>query len=71
MVSAFASYGGQACISQLNPDFKPLEFERFKNETSNNYFVLSPQYWIEGTPDARAKAETIISSMADRVDFAA
>jgi hypothetical protein len=25
-----------------NPDFKPLEFERFKNEAGNNYFVLSP-----------------------------
>ena len=25
-----------------NPDFKPLEFERFKNEAGSNYFVLSP-----------------------------
>jgi hypothetical protein len=25
-----------------NPVFKPLEFERFKNEAGNNYFVLSP-----------------------------
>ena len=32
-----------------NPDFKPLEFERFKNEAGNNYFVLSPQRWIEAT----------------------
>ena len=30
-----------------NPDFKPLEFERFKNEAGSNYFVLSPQRWIE------------------------
>jgi hypothetical protein len=29
-----------------NPNFKPLEFERFKNEAGNNYFVLSPQRWI-------------------------
>jgi len=32
-----------------NPDFKPLEFERFRNEAGNNYFVLSPQRWIEFT----------------------
>ena len=32
-----------------NPGFKPLEFERFRNEAGSNYFVLSPQRWIEGT----------------------
>lgn len=32
-----------------NPDFKPLEFERFRNEAGSNYFVLSPQRWIECT----------------------
>ena len=32
-----------------NPDFKPLEFERFKSESGNNYFVLSPQRWIKST----------------------
>lgn len=32
-----------------NPDFKPLDFERFKNESGSNYFVLSPQKWIEST----------------------
>ena len=32
-----------------NPGFKPLEFERFKNEAGSNYFVLSPQKWIELT----------------------
>ena len=32
-----------------NPDFKPLEFERFRNEAGSNYFVLSPQRWIEDT----------------------
>ena len=32
-----------------NPDFKPLEFERFKNEAGSNYFVLSPQRWIAAT----------------------
>jgi hypothetical protein len=32
-----------------NPDFKPLEFERFRNEAGSNYFILSPQRWIEAT----------------------
>ena len=32
-----------------NPVFKPIEFERFKNEAGSNYFVLSPQRWIEAT----------------------
>jgi hypothetical protein len=32
-----------------NPDFKPLEFERFRSEAGSNYFVLSPQRWIEAT----------------------
>ena len=32
-----------------NPDFKPIEFERFRNEAGSNYFVLSPQRWIEDT----------------------
>ena len=32
-----------------NLDFKPLEFERFKMEAGSNYFVLSPQRWIEAT----------------------
>jgi len=32
-----------------NRDFKPLEFERFKIESGSNYFVLSPQRWIEAT----------------------
>ena len=32
-----------------NPSFKPIEFERFRNEAGNNYFVLSTQRWIEAT----------------------
>jgi len=32
-----------------NAAFKPLEFERFRNEAGSNYFVLSPQRWIETT----------------------
>ena len=32
-----------------NPDFKPVEFDGFKNEAGKNSFVLSPQKWIEST----------------------
>ena len=32
-----------------NPGFTPLEFERFRMEAGSNYFVLSPQRWIEST----------------------
>ena len=32
-----------------NPDFKPIEFERFRIESGSNYFVLSPKRWIEST----------------------
>lgn len=32
-----------------NPNFKPIEFDRFRNEAGSNYFVLSPQRWIEAT----------------------
>ncbi len=32
-----------------NPDFKPIEFDRFRNESGSNYFVLSPQRWIAST----------------------
>lgn len=32
-----------------NPDFKPIDFERFRNEAGSNYFVLSPQRWISAT----------------------
>jgi hypothetical protein len=32
-----------------NANFKPIEFERFRIEAGNNYFVLSPKRWIENT----------------------
>ena len=32
-----------------NPDFKPIEFDRFKKEAGFNAFTLSPQKWIENT----------------------
>ena len=28
-----------------NPDFKLVEFDQFRNESGNNYFVLSPKKW--------------------------
>lgn len=32
-----------------NPDFNPIDFERFKNESGSNAFTLSPQKWIKST----------------------
>ncbi|MBI9039155.1 MAG: KilA-N domain-containing protein [Bacteroidales bacterium] len=32
-----------------NPDFKLVEFDRFRNEAGFNHFVLSPKKWIETT----------------------
>ena len=32
-----------------NINFKPIEFDRFKNEAGSNSFTLSPQKWIEKT----------------------
>jgi hypothetical protein len=32
-----------------NPNFKPLEFERFRGDAGLNSFTLSPQKWIEAT----------------------
>jgi hypothetical protein len=32
-----------------NPDFKLVEFDRFRSEAGTNSFVLSPQKWIETT----------------------
>ncbi len=32
-----------------NPNFKPLEFEGFRNQAGLNSFVLTPKKWIENT----------------------
>ena len=32
-----------------NPDFKPIEFEGFKNKAGANAFTMSPKKWIEST----------------------
>jgi len=32
-----------------NPDFKPIEFEGFKNQAGLNSFILTPKQWIEKT----------------------
>lgn len=32
-----------------NPDFKPIEFERFKTEAGLNSFTLSPKKWVDST----------------------
>ena len=35
--------------SLYNPDFKPIEFDRFKKEAGLNAFTLSPSKWIDAT----------------------
>ena len=32
-----------------NPNFKPIEFDRFRSEAGLNAFTLSPQKWIDAT----------------------
>lgn len=32
-----------------NPDFKPVEFDGFKNQAGSNAFVMTPTKWIHGT----------------------
>ncbi len=32
-----------------NPDFKPVEFDGFKNQAGLNSFVMTPKKWIEST----------------------
>ena len=32
-----------------NPDFKPIEFDRFRNEAGSNAFTLSPQNGLKKT----------------------
>ena len=32
-----------------NPDFKPVEFDRFRKEAGLNSFTMRPQKWIEAT----------------------
>ena len=32
-----------------NPDFKPLEFEGFRNQAGANAFTMSPKKWIDST----------------------
>jgi len=32
-----------------NPGFKPVEFDRFRNEAGSNHFVLSPSKWVRKT----------------------
>ena len=33
----------------INVNFKPIEFDRFKNQAGLNSFALSPNKWIEAT----------------------
>jgi hypothetical protein len=33
----------------INVNFKPIEFDRFRNQAGLNSFALSPKKWIEAT----------------------
>ena len=35
--------------SLSNPEFKPIEYDRFRQESGYNAFTLSPQKWIKAT----------------------
>lgn len=35
--------------SSYNPDFKPVEFDRFRAQAGLNSFALSPKKWVEAT----------------------
>lgn len=35
--------------TMYNQDFKPLEFEGFRNQAGLNSFVMTPKRWIEST----------------------
>lgn len=32
-----------------NPEFKPVEFDRFKNEAGANTFTMTPKKWVDTT----------------------
>ncbi len=34
-----------------NPNFKPTEFDRFKAESGDKAFTLTPQQWIKATEE--------------------
>ncbi|MBU2574757.1 MAG: KilA-N domain-containing protein [Elusimicrobia bacterium] len=63
-----------------NPNFKLVEFDQFKSEAGANYFVLSPQKWINVTdvikenlvPDELSKQQinNIYASEADVLNMA-
>ena len=35
--------------TMYNPDFKPVEFDGFRNQAGLNSFVLTPKKWVETT----------------------
>ena len=41
-----------------NPNFKPIEFDRFKNEAGGNGFALTPQQWIKATDAVGRSCQT-------------
>ena len=52
-----------------NPNFKPIEFDRFKAESGDNAFTLTPQQWITPTLSPQEMAYTYASE-ADILNMA-
>ena len=48
-----------------NPNFKPTEFGRFREESGLNSFTLSPTKWIESVSAIGIVAQAGISNMED------
>jgi hypothetical protein len=49
-----------------NPDFKPIEFDGFRNKAGLNSFILTPKQWIEKSiaKQAAAQFETKVRQQA-------
>lgn len=57
-----------------NPDFKSIEFDRFRSQAGLNSFALSPKKWIEATGAigiyAKAQTSLVYASEADLLNVA-
>lgn len=46
-----------------NPNFKPIEFDRFKAESGDNAFTLTPQQWIATNSGKSTSALSILDKI--------
>ena len=49
MIEEVARANENRCWQIHNPNFKPIEFDRFKAESGDNVFTLTSQQWIKAT----------------------